>query len=407
MLNSAVLDQLPFFIFWKDLNLRYLGSNTRFAKVAGLSRKEDIYGKTDFELAWTKEEAEYYRSCDLEVIKTQQPILDIVEPQTRPDGEITWLNTNKLPLYDDQGEFIGLIGVFSDVTKHMKHHHQLKHDSSTLKRSLNEQQIQITHQKNKIESLLQEQQSRNDLLEKMVHHRTQSMESVIKDLREKNQELEQMHHAIAHDLKEPLRNISNFAQLSKKLVQQTAHPILNDYFQFMQKNAEQLNRLFEDITLFNNVSCANCISKWVNTEEILQPIIKDFLNNQYPKQVLFECENLPTIFTYPKKLQIIFTNLIQNAITYNRSAIPQIQITYTTLGNKYHVFRVKDNGIGIAPPYHHQIFNMFTRLHNRTEYGGSGLGLAICQKLVKKMGGSIWVQSQSGKGSEFSFTIPQ
>ena len=101
----------------------------------------------------------------------------------------------------------------------------------------------------------------------------------------------------------------------------------------------------------------------------------------------------------------VFQNLIANAIKFHGQQSPEIYITAQNDNNKW-TFAVKDNGIGIEPEYQKQIFEVFKRLHTRAKYPGSGIGLSVTQKIIKRHGGRIWVESKSVKGSTFYFTIP-
>ena len=100
----------------------------------------------------------------------------------------------------------------------------------------------------------------------------------------------------------------------------------------------------------------------------------------------------------------LFQNLIGNALKYNRSAQPQIEIGYEEKCNHWQFF-VKDNGIGIDPKFYDRIFIIFQRLHTKNQFSGTGIGLAICKKIVEKHEGKIWVDSTPGQGSTFYFTI--
>ena len=105
------------------------------------------------------------------------------------------------------------------------------------------------------------------------------------------------------------------------------------------------------------------------------------------------------------QLELVFQNLITNAIRYRSDLPPQIRIAAARHADGW-VFSVQDNGVGIEPRYHEQIFGLFKRLHAHAENSGSGMGLAICQRIVTRAGGRIWVESQLGCGSTFLFAIP-
>ena len=115
-LLRGVLEAIPHCVFWKDADLTYAGCNRNFAAAGGYASPADLVGKTDFDLPWTREEAEFYRRCDREVMERGVPLLNIEETQQSADGEETTLLTSKVPLRDEQGEVVGILGMFADIT---------------------------------------------------------------------------------------------------------------------------------------------------------------------------------------------------------------------------------------------------------------------------------------------------
>lgn len=114
---------------------------------------------------------------------------------------------------------------------------------------------------------------------------------------------------------------------------------------------------------------------------------------------------LPTVRADSRQLVQLFSNILGNAIKFSGDSPPRIEISAERQG-RFWAFNVHDHGIGIEPQYYERIFVIFQRLHGRGEYPGTGIGLAICKKIVERHGGSIWVESEPGKGSTFSFTLP-
>lgn len=125
LLLRVVIDTAPIRVFWKDLNLRYLGCNTAFARDAGLATVEDIIGKDDFQLVW-KNQAVLFQSDDLTVISSHAPKLNYRESQTTLDGHQIWLSTSKVPLCNNNNEVIGILGIYTDITEQKQIELQLK-----------------------------------------------------------------------------------------------------------------------------------------------------------------------------------------------------------------------------------------------------------------------------------------
>jgi len=113
---QLVVDQLPQTIFWKDIKSNFLGCDQSFARLAGLNSPEEIIGKSDYDLPWTKEESDWYRECDRRVMESNHPEYGILETQLNTAGKLTWLETNKIPLHDADGKVMGILGTFEDVT---------------------------------------------------------------------------------------------------------------------------------------------------------------------------------------------------------------------------------------------------------------------------------------------------
>ena len=116
---QRVINNIPQHVFWKDRNLNFLGANAAFARSGGLQQPADIIGKSDFDLSW-KESAKAYQTDDQIVLKSGVPKLNYEEMQKRPDGSLRWLRSSKLPLVDDAGKIMGVLGIYEDITENKR-----------------------------------------------------------------------------------------------------------------------------------------------------------------------------------------------------------------------------------------------------------------------------------------------
>ncbi|MCF7955376.1 MAG: PAS domain S-box protein [Phycisphaerae bacterium] len=122
---KMVIDNIPQFIFWKDCNLIYTGCNQNFARAAGFDTPKELIGKTDYDMAWKKEEADFYRSCDERIMSSDKAEYHIIEPQQQTDGTNAWLDTNKVPLHDSEGRVIGILGTYEDITERKRYEQEI------------------------------------------------------------------------------------------------------------------------------------------------------------------------------------------------------------------------------------------------------------------------------------------
>jgi len=236
------------------------------------------------------------------------------------------------------------------------------------------------------------------------------MANLNEQLKKTNDELKDFVYIASHDLREPLRKITSFSLLLK---QSLSAKITDDddkeNLDFMIEGASRMTKMIEGLLAYSWVSTKNQTLETIDVNEIIDQL------KEFEIAVLIEEKNvtinipqpLHSIEADPVQIRQLLQNLIANSIEYQKpDTAPVITITSTPAGDGMVKIEVEDNGIGIKPEYQQTVFNMFKRLHSRSEYGGTGIGLSICRKIVEQYRGDIGVESEYGKGSTFWFTLP-
>jgi PAS domain S-box-containing protein len=235
-------------------------------------------------------------------------------------------------------------------------------------------------------------------------HREKLNESLIK-LERSNAELQQFAYVASHDLREPLRMITSFLQLLEKRYKDQLDDDANEFIGFAVDGAKRLDDMIKDILEYSKITSKTLEFKQVNVEHVLEETLARLKIQIDENNAIITHDPLPNIYADEQLLIQLFQNLISNSIKYHGKETPKIHIHVQKDENQYQ-FSVKDNGIGMSPNHLKQIFTIFKRLHTHEEYEGTGIGLAIAEKIIQQFKGSIWVESELGKGSTFYFTIP-
>ncbi|MEO6723552.1 MAG: ATP-binding protein [Ferruginibacter sp.] len=145
----------------------------------------------------------------------------------------------------------------------------------------------------------------------------------------------------------------------------------------------------------------------VNLDDVLNNVLSLYRKRIEDTHAVVKTSDLPTLQSYKTPLHQVFQNLIGNALKYHENGTPPIVEISCEDKKSAWQFAVKDNGIGISNEYFEKIFVVFKRLHSSDSYSGTGMGLSICKKIIERMGGRIWVESQNGEGCTFYFTLPK
>jgi signal transduction histidine kinase len=219
-----------------------------------------------------------------------------------------------------------------------------------------------------------------------------------------NKELERFAYIASHDLKTPLRTIVSYLDLIEKKINKNEYEGINDYFDFVRKGSKQMNTLITEVLEYSKLN----INEFTDTEQIdLNEVVSDNLKSLEifikEKNAVIVSQSLPAIKANRLMMSILFQNLLENAIRYNVSEVPTVEISVEREATAIQLI-FRDNGVGIERQYKDKIFEMFTRLSSTEE--GTGMGLAICKKVIQRMNGDIWFESEVNNGSAFFVKIP-
>lgn len=254
----------------------------------------------------------------------------------------------------------------------------------------------------------EELQKLGDKLEDKVLKRTAQLSQTNKELTRSNKELEDLAYIVSHDLREPLRGINNFSTL---LLEDYGDKIDQDG-QFMLQTLRSLSKRQEaqivSVLNYSRVGRVELEESLIDSNEIVMETLAALTISIAENKVDVRIPHpLPEALSDRTHLQVIFNNLISNAIKYNDKPEKWIEIGSKSGGDgETAVFYVRDNGIGIPKKHQERIFLMFKRLHHKDKFdGGSGAGLAIVKKIIQRHNGRIWLESEVGEGTTFYFTI--
>jgi PAS domain S-box-containing protein len=272
------------------------------------------------------------------------------------DGRILTVSLTVSPIRDSSGAIIGASKVARDITERKRQEHALREANSALLRS--------------------------------------------------NGDLQQFAYSASHDLQEPLRMVSLYGQLLQKKFGGKLGAKGDEYIGYTVEGALRMEQLLRDLRMYTQASMSRQeATEDIEAGEILDRALVNLGVAIKESGASITRTDLPRLRMHEFQLEQLFQNLIANAIRYRGSAPPRIHVAAEQQSAGW-LFSVQDNGIGIDPEYKEQIFGVFKRLHNTSEYPGTGMGLAICERIVERRGGKIWVESEAGRGSTFYFTIP-
>jgi PAS domain S-box-containing protein len=273
------------------------------------------------------------------------------------DGNYRWFLSRAVPIRDPEGKVLRWFGTNTDITERKKSEEHLLKTVEELKRS--------------------------------------------------NDELQQFAYVASHDLQEPLRMVASYTQLLAKRYKGRLDSDADEFIAYAVDGSNRMQRLIQDLLAYSRAGTNGKALLEISSEKALKEALANLRATMQESGAVVTHDSLPAITTDDTQLAQIFQNLVGNAIKYRSAKAPLVHVSAAKNGGKEWIFSVRDNGMGIDPQYFERIFVLFQRLHGRTEFKGTGIGLAICKKILERLGGRIWVESQPEKGSTFHFALPE
>jgi PAS domain S-box-containing protein len=293
--------------------------------------------------------------ADLEAVYTDQPEFSTEYRVVHPNGTVRWIVDRGRAIFDSSGNIVEMAGINLDITKRKRTEEDLLHASRELERS--------------------------------------------------NRDLESFAYIASHDLQEPLRTITGFLQLLEQKIGNQFDDKTRQYIEYAVDGSKRMHQMITDLLSYSRVSMQAFSPKLIHFNETLSVVLSLMKKNIEDSGASIAIQELPSVRADASQLQQVFQNLIGNAIKFRSERPLEIHVS-ARQEQRFWVFYVKDNGIGLDVKQGDKIFQIFQRLHSRQKYPGSGIGLSICKKIIERHGGAIWVESVPGAGSTFYFTLP-
>lgn len=219
-------------------------------------------------------------------------------------------------------------------------------------------------------------------------------------------EMNQFTYIVSHDLQAPLRTITGFMELLVKRYGDKLDEAAKQYIDYAVKGTLKMKNLIFDLLEYSRLNTSIKELSETDLNVVMDEVKEKYIAAIEGTGASIHVDDLPVVNASKKQMLQLFGHLLDNAVKFRGELAPEVMIS-AKRDKEYWIFSVKDNGIGIEPSFFEKIFIVFRRLStDEVRYPGTGIGLALCKKIAELHGGTIWVESEPGKGSTFYFTLP-
>lgn len=349
------VEQAPAAVAMLDADMKYITVSNEWFEQYNIERT-DLVGVSHYEVfpkindmpEWHEQHQEVLKGVELS--STKDKII-------RQDGTVQWISWKMIPWYNEPGKIAGMIMYTADIT------------------------AEVTY--------------------------AEKLEKKTGELASANEELESFSYSVSHDLRAPLRSINGFSDILiedyKDKIDENGVRLLN----IVKDSAVKMGQLIDDILQFSRLGKKDIQFNQIEMNKLFKSVIEDLDSDFLDKKKELSIGELHNSKGDISLIKRVVFNLMSNAYKYSATKDKISVIVRSEIQNGNIVYSIEDNGVGFDMKFRDKLFGVFQRLHSETEFEGTGVGLAIVKRIIDKHGGSIWAESEIGKGSTFFFTLPQ
>ena len=357
--NDAVWD-------W-DLETNELWWSEGFHQILGCS-PEEIQADVD---SWYRcvhpEDCERVVHGIHQAIESGQRVWSAEYRFCRKDGSYAFIIDRGFVMHDARGKPMRMIGAMMDITQRRRAEEEIK--------------------------------QLNADLEKRVAERTRQLEMA-------NRELESFSYSVSHDLRAPLRAIQGFSKILLDEYRSQFPAEAVPYLDLIEGSGRRMGHLIDDLLALSKLGRHELRFSEINMRDLVEKVVVELLPAPVTRQIEFKLSRLPPCRADETLIRQVWINLLSNAIKFTGSREKAIIEVGSCHEAENEVYFVRDNGAGFDMAHAGRLFGVFQRLHSAEEFEGTGVGLAIVQRLVHRMGGRVWAESQLNEGAVFYFALP-
>jgi PAS domain S-box-containing protein len=367
---NSVIQHIPHMVIVKDVSdLSFVRVNRSFERVAGLSEQE-VLGKTAYDIATRKEEADFFTASDRQVLAERRELDIPAAMRHSPDGEEHFLHLKKIPILDDAGQPRYLLTIAEDVTERIKREREVERLNAALAQ------------------------------------RSTEVEAA-------NRAKSTFLATMSHEIRTPMNGMLGMLELLS-LTELDAEQ--RETLGLVRASSKSLLRIIDDILDFSKIEAGklDVRPEVVSIRHIIEEVQSIYLGNASRKGLIVrrmvDPRISPALRVDPVRLRQILNNFVSNAIKFTPEG--SIEISAEWVGREEGLeslrFVVKDTGIGISQEDQRRLFQPFTQAFGeeaRRSSGGAGLGLVISRQLAQMMGGTISMESEPGQGTTMTLSL--